>query len=86
MSPRSFLDADGVRWNAREVILQVDDRRPGTPLPAGTTGVQQQYQAWLYFEAEKETRRLTPIPDDWADAADDQLRWWLTRAKPIQRK
>ena len=85
MSSRSLVDSDGVQWTVREVILPVDERRPGTPLPAGTTGIQQQYQTWLYFEREGETRRLTPLPDDWEEAADAQLRWWLTRAKPLQK-
>ena len=85
MTSKSFLDTDGVRWSVREVVLPVSDRRPGTPLPAGTTGVQPQLKTWLYFETESETRRLSPIPDDWAEAADGQLRWWLTRAKPVPR-
>ena len=85
MSQRLFLDSDGVQWSVREVAIPVDDRRPGTPLPAGTTGVQQQYQMWLYFEREGEARRLSPVPDDWEEAADGQLRWWLTRAKPLQK-
>jgi len=85
MTSKSFLDSDGVRWSVREVVMPVGDRRPGTPLPAGTTGIQPQFKPWLYFETESETRRLSPIPDDWAEAGEGQLRWWLTRAKPVPR-
>jgi hypothetical protein len=40
---------------------------------------------WLCFEAGTEKRRLTPIPDDWARCADEQLEQYCRTARPVRR-
>ena len=40
---------------------------------------------WLAFEGGGERRRLSPVPDDWRDASDAELRQLLARATPVAR-
>jgi hypothetical protein len=55
----------------------MDGRRPF--LTAGLDG------GWLCFEAEREKRRLTPIPLDWQRCSDAQLERYCSSAKPAPR-
>lgn len=38
---------------------------------------------WLVFESKSEKRRLTPIPGDWYQASESQLRYLCEKAQPV---
>lgn len=80
MNRRTFTDSKGARWEVYELVLPVAPRRPGAPIPAGTTDVQPRIEAWLCFESTTEKRRLRPIPEDWVDVPDASLERLLGRA------
>ena len=55
--------------------------------PNSTSNVRSVYAAgWLGFESTTERRRLHPVPDGWADAADDTLCAWLGAAVPVKTR
>lgn len=71
---REFDDPRGVRW----IVFAV--------YPSSTrvarSGLRAQYQeGWLAFDSGVETRRLAPIPADWQDMHDDDLRAACERAE-----
>ena len=41
---------------------------------------------WLSFESAKEKRRLVPLPQEWDQAPDEQLRAWLADAKSFPKR
>ena len=80
MSQRAVVDSSGTTWNISEIVVPVDMRHGGTPIPAVITGVQSRYEAWLVFESSKEIRRLRPYPENWRQAADATLLELLAKA------
>lgn len=42
-------------------------------------------EGWLTFESLKEKRRLTPIPANWEQCGDAELRSFCTRARRIEK-
>jgi hypothetical protein len=72
---REFVDSAQVRWTAIAV-------RPSTS--KSLTGPYQ--SGWLSFDSGNETRRLAPIPDDWASMSDDQLCKLCQEAKVAPRR
>ena len=79
---RRFVDASGVEWLVRAVYpADRDDARHARLL--GTF-----QQGWLAFESDQGKRRLSPIPDDWADGDDASLRALCERAEvaPVRRE
>jgi hypothetical protein len=40
-------------------------------------------QGWLVFESGAERRRLSPIPDEWTHATDEELERYRQSAKPV---
>ena len=73
MPIREFTDAADVRWRVWATTPMRGNVRP--QFAAG----------WLSFESPAERRRLAPIPDPWADAADDALCELLSRAIVVSR-
>lgn len=70
---RQFRDSQGVEWSVWAVV-------PSTM--SVMQGRSQRWQSgWLLFESEKESRRLSPIPDNWATALDRELDTLCTQAK-----
>jgi hypothetical protein len=84
MSLRQFTDNNGRVW-------EVWETRPATTLssslrerirslhnaPTAASMMQGLEQGWLTFRAGAEKRRLSPVPEKWDDASDEQLaRWW----------
>jgi hypothetical protein len=86
MSLRQFTGTDGTTWDVYDVVAQEvsKDASPSRPLSA-PSGSFRRYSAWLCFESHDEKRRLTPIPDDWQTASEDELRQLLTRAQRAPR-
>ncbi len=70
MPYREFTDGSGTEWRAWET-------RPG----AGANVRSSLASGWLSFECPEERRRLSPVPDGWAEGSDDALRGWLLRAE-----
>jgi hypothetical protein len=76
---REFEDARGVRWIAFAVH------------PSSTrvtrSGLRTQYKnGWLAFDSGVETRRLAPIPPDWAGMSIEDLRSACERAEVAPKR
>ena len=94
MSRREFRDDRGITWLVWEVHPTTAERRRTrvaippdykerrihrkvrVPLDEHFAG------GWLVFTTGGERRRLSPIPGDWAQGSDDQLRTWCNEAEP----
>lgn len=78
-SHRLFADASGVQWTTFAVHpLKSTSDRSRLPAPFET--------GWLSFDSGTETRRLTPIPDGWANLSDDELRSLCGQATVATRR
>ena len=70
---RQFRDSQGVEWSVWAVV-------PSTMTVL--QGRSQRWQSgWLLFESEKESRRLSPIPNNWTTALDRELDRLCAQAK-----
>ena len=82
---RSYQDSAGVTWRVLRVdpapVSAVLQRLRETLSPVA----QERRRPWLLFEsATGERRRLVPVPDEWDQAAtDDLLAEWCARAIPV---
>lgn len=80
MALREFTDERGRSWLVWSTFPATPDRseRVREHLSNG----------WLTFTSGKERRRLVPIPAEWDEADEDELRRWLAQAQiapPIER-
>jgi len=75
------------RRQAREPIAFTDRRRGQRRIVMSRRAVMAGGLAsgWLCFEGAGEKRRLSPIPEDWARCADEQLEVYLRMARPVRR-
>ena len=87
MAHREFTDADGVQWQAWEVIPLTGERRAAGERRFGARDrldrrTRQQLRVkmedglahgWLVFESATEKRRLHPIPEGWSSLPDTEL-------------
>ena len=85
MARRQFTDADGVQWDVYDHVALAALGRPGEPQLAPHSEVFRAARAWLVFESATEKRRLAVIPQNWEDAAPDELRRLLHQADPISK-
>jgi len=69
---RAFTDVEGVRWDVFAVY-------PEARLSPRLRGAFQ--QGWLCFDSGPEKRRLSPIPDNWQELADEELERLAGRAE-----
>jgi hypothetical protein len=93
MPLRSFTDDNDVTWQVWDVrpsqpdLIErrkiraeppsgAEERRAGAGLATG----------WLAFESEHTRRRLAPIPPEWQDASEEQLRAWCAEARILARR
>jgi hypothetical protein len=54
--------------------------------PRSGANVRPRYaDGWLSFHRGSERRRLSPIPEGWEGAGDDQMKAWLTDAERVAR-
>src|SRR6185503_6229107 len=99
MSHRHFEDETGRRWEAWDVYPTTverhlnDDRHQ--PVSAGHSSSRTRSTSftlpvelragWLAFQCETESRRLAPIPENWAGMSDSDLTRLAGLAKPIVR-
>lgn len=61
MALREFMDAEGRQWRVWETI------------PARGAGLAEFGHGWLTFDDGVERRRLAPVPEGWAEFADERL-------------
>lgn len=87
MSHREFVDADGVHWQAWEVIPSSAERRERADRRDEARGKrdrrvhseprvrigQGMARGWLVFASRGEKRRIFPIPDGWIARTDEEL-------------
>ena len=74
MALREFTDEHGRSWQVWSTFPSsspTGEDRVRAPLAGG----------WLTFLAGKQRRRLVPVPAEWEQAADDDLREWLRAAE-----
>jgi hypothetical protein len=102
MAHRTFVDAAKVEWEVWEVYPTLTERRvlgdrrgirrntperriASVPRIALDRDLR---RGWLAFKSSYERRRLTPIPEGWADSTETQLRALLGRSRfsgPVRR-
>lgn len=76
---REVDDAQGVRW----LIFAVYP----SPAMAQRASLREPFQrGWLAFDCGMETRRLAPVPDDWASLPDADLVALIARAEVAPRR
>ena len=94
MSHRTFIDADGVRWEVWEVQPLLLERRRlaerrrakrdqqdrRNPWSNRPTLPRGMRHGWLAFQSVLERRRLAPFPEDWEQLDDPALRALLREA------
>jgi hypothetical protein len=99
MAHRSFKDSRGRLWEVWEVCPSSMERRMGRERralprpgmdrrqrPEMRIKASQGYASgWLAFSTHVERRRLTPIPDGWAEWPDEKIAELLTLATPAGR-
>jgi hypothetical protein len=79
LTMRTITDGTGVEWTVFEV------RRDGQTTDQWSYLPEEFGDGWLCFESKYSKRRLTPIPDDWEELAQDDLVRMLNRATPVRR-
>lgn len=83
MSIRTFESPDGATWSVWEVIpAQVSESRSafGSHLPRELAA------GWLCFDCGKEKRRLAPLPANWHERPEEELRFWCRAAVPVRAR
>jgi hypothetical protein len=98
MAHRTFRDEQGREWDAWEVVPTAVERRIARDGKSkGDIADRRRIQetrvvvpdelqrGWLAFQSGSERRRLTPIPDDWADMTSLELMELLGRADKRSR-
>ena len=75
---RFFADARGVQWDVFAVYPEA-----GIAVRAKLKG--RYSEGWLSFNSETETRRLSPIPENWQSVSDEELARLAERAEVATR-
>jgi len=97
MASREFRDEHGRTWTVSQVIPERRDRRSGTDRRshARASAERRKFQllgahiggdlakGWLVFVTRGERRRYAPLPEQWIEASDDQLRGWCAAARQL---
>jgi len=75
---REIEDRKGVRWAILEVRPTSSGLRPS---------VRERFRdGWLAFDSGVETRRVTPIPDNWQGSSDDELLAFLDAGEVVRHR
>jgi hypothetical protein len=81
MAVRTFESPDGATWSVWEVIPdRVSEFRSthGSHLPRDMA------DGWLCFDCGTEKRRLAPLPANWQERSEEDLRFWCRAAVPVR--
>lgn len=76
---RSIKDATGTQWTVFEV------KKQGAPGDRWTYLPTEYGNGWLCFESGNSKKRLTPVPEHWREATDEELRRMLAQAQAVNR-
>ena len=76
---RILTDTTGTEWTVFEVKRAANSQEQWSYLP------EEFGDGWLCFESNVSKRRLTPIPPEWRDCSDEELRRLLKSAMPVHR-
>lgn len=85
MPSRRFKDTNNVEWEVYDLVEPAEMSRPRQPQLALDSTHFPRYRAYLVFDSPNEHRRLTPIPEGWADLPQNGLVVLLGRATPYSR-
>lgn len=80
MALRNFTDSQGHTWRVWNVVPQYATGRDEEQMTPGLQG------GWLCFENSGDKRRLSPIPVDWENAANDALEQYLGQAAAVPQR
>jgi hypothetical protein len=83
MAVRTFESPDGATWSVWEVIPdRVSEFRStnGSHLPRDMA------DGWLCFDCGTEKRRLAPLPANWQERSEEDLRFWCRAAVPVRAR
>lgn len=80
MALRNFTDSQGHTWRVWNVVPQYAMERDEERMTPGLQG------GWLCFENSGEKRRLSPIPEDWENAANEALEQYCRQASAVQQR
>jgi hypothetical protein len=80
MALRNFTDSQGQVWRVWNVVPQYASSRDEDTMTPGLQG------GWLCFENGGEKRRLSPIPEEWENAAADALEGWCRAASAVTQR
>ena len=75
---REFTDSNGTAWR----VWNVDPTTPHVP-NVKQKRRSQPVNGWLVCESDKERRRLSPVPDDWATCDVHRLATYCERAERV---
>jgi hypothetical protein len=92
MTHRKFSDDHGTSWEAWDVRPSTVEStlRGLSPSaaqhPRGVALPPDMREGWLAFQCGDESRRLAPIPSNWASLSDGELSQLADVARPIVRR
>ena len=75
MAIRDFVDSKGITWRVWHTMPR-----------SGYVYAEHLRDGWLTFESAGQRRRLTPVPDSWADAPPERLDLMCRAAEPVGRR
>lgn len=75
----TFLDGAQRRWEVHEIS------QPLLPDRIGMLAPPEFARGWLLFTCGSERRRLAPLPPDWRQAPEAELRRWCDAAAPTRK-
>ena len=77
IGPRTFRDARDMEWEVRAITPAHHDRRAPVVRADHANG-------WLLFTLGLERRRLAPLPPNWNEAGEADLKRWCETAERVQ--
>ena len=96
MPLRDFRDSNGRTWWVWDTYPALAERRRKDAPPLPPDGKERRrvssprvvlpldlLHGWLTFESGSDRKRLAPVPPQWEEAAEEQLRIWMDEATPL---
>ena len=101
MGYREFKDSKGATWKVWDVTpdqrifvkrrvsgpgLAVRPERTVAEAIAASDVTPSRERGWLAFQSAEENRRLSPIPSNWEDASEGDMRGYLEQASQVKNR
>lgn len=77
IGPRTFKDERDMEWEVRAIKPAIRDRRAPVVRADHANG-------WLLFTLGLERRRFAPLPPNWNEAGEAELKRWCATAERVQ--